>query len=121
MKEWEKEVPLGIAVALRETKDKTVNRAVVMLEKREVPEMTSISRIREIARGYSRRYKVPIRISSKPFREHPESDAIHRYEKGRSTIYLHPILQYYPERYIRGTIEHEIDHMHVEQKWEGEL
>lgn len=121
LKEWEKEVPLGIVRSLGATRGKSSTRSVDVLEREECPTMTSIGRIREIAKKYSKRYGVPIKISEEPFREHPHADAIHQYWKGKSTIYLHPILKYYPESYIEGCIEHEIDHREVERKWEDIL
>lgn len=122
MKEWEKDVPLGIVNTLNtECKGATTTRCLEILEGEDLDTLTSTTRIRGIAKGYSKRHRVPIRISKEFFKDHPYADAVHTYRKGKSVIYLHPLLKYYPEEYIRGTIEHEIDHMKVEKKWEDIL
>ena len=121
MKEWEKEIPLGVAEVLRETKSETTSKSLKMLGKADLKVVTPLDEIRKVARKYSRRHKVPIRISEEVFKDHPGSDALHVYSRGKSVIYLHPILKYYGPTYIKGVIEHEIDHMEVEQKWEKTL
>ena len=119
-KEWEKEVPIGIADALGENKDRSSSECLRILEKEDLKVLTPVGRIREIARSYSKKHKIPVRINEGFFKkmDYPHADAIHSYYKGKSVIYLHPILKYYPEKYIRGCIEHELDHARVEQKWE---
>lgn len=116
-KEWEKDLPLGVADALSESKDKDTSEALKFLKREKVDVVTPITDIRSIAKGYSKRSKIPVRVSEKAFEGLPFADAFHKYRKGKSTIYLHPILQYYPEKYVRGTIEHELDHAGVERKW----
>lgn len=122
MKEWEKDVPLGIAAVLNEYAKSTTAKTFDGLEGADLSVVTPLSEIRSIARRYSKRYHVPIRINEKFMEdEHPGADAVHVYRKGKSVIYLHPILKYYPEKYVKGVIEHEIDHKGVEDKWEKVL
>lgn len=120
-KEWEKDLPLGVADILSENRDSTTSKCLKELKGEGIDIVTPITDIRGIAKKYSKRFKVPIKVSEEAFRDHPYADAMHRYKKGKSTIYLHPLLQYYPEKYVVGTIEHEIDHMKVERKWEEAL
>ncbi len=122
MREWEKGMPIGIANVLNRTAGKDTRVAFKALEKAELDTITSLSEIRAIARRYSKRFKVPIVVDAEFIdREHPGADGVHAYRKGKSKIYLHPILKYYTRPYIEGVIEHEIDHMKVEQKWEDIL
>ena len=120
-KEWHKDLPIGVADILNETKDETTSKSLVILRREDIDIVTPITDIRSLAKKYSKKFKVPIRVSKEAFKDYPYADALHQYKKGKSTIYLHPILQYYPEKYIRGCIEHEVDHMKVERKWEGVL
>ena len=118
MKEWEREIPVAVAEVLREERSETTSVSLGALKAAELKVVTPIGEIRRIANRYSRRYRVPIRISEGMFRDHPGADALHVYARGKSVIYLHPILKYYGPTYIEGVIEHEIDHMMVEKKWE---
>lgn len=122
-KEWEKDMPLGVADVLREFCDKKSTKGVLReLEKADLDVVTPLSEIRRVAKSYSKRFRVPIKIDGKYMdKEHPGADAAHVYRKGKSTIFLHPILKYYTPEYVKGVIEHEIDHMKVEQKWEKTL
>ncbi|KKM01207.1 hypothetical protein LCGC14_1796720 [marine sediment metagenome] len=94
-------------------------------EYREV--VTPVREIRRMARRYSSRYGVPIRISAAAVDEvGPNTDAIYHYRYGRngkvvSTVYLHPDLQYESRAYVDSTIRHELAHLNVEKKWEGRL
>ena len=94
-------------------------------EHREV--VTPIREVRRLARRYSLKYGVPIRISATAVDEvGPDTDAIYHYRYGRNgkvigTIYLHPNLQYESRAYVDSTIRHEIQHLRVEKKWEGRL
>ena len=121
LKEWEKKVPLGICRAFSKLEGSTSSDALKGIERYDLEPMTSLSRTREIARKYSKRHKVPIKLDEEKFDNHPYSDGFHSYRGGKSYIYLHPILQYYPESYIKGVIEHELDHRKVELKWESTL
>lgn len=120
-KEWEKELPLGVADILSEHRDSTTSECLKFLKREKVDVVTPITDIRSTAKKYSKKFKVPVKVSEEAFKDHPYADALHRYRRGKSTIYLHPILAYYPEKYVEGCIEHEIDHMKVERKWEGVL
>ena len=77
---------------------------------------TSLSRVRQIAKEYSGKYKVPIRISRKAFRETDTTDAYLVGDAPNFVIYLHPIVQYYKESDIRDSIEHELEHLQLERK-----
>jgi hypothetical protein len=89
--------------------------------------LTPLREIRRIARRYSLKYGVPIRISASAVEELGDDvEATYHYRYGRdgkvrSTIYLHPNLQYELRPYVDSTIRHEIAHMQVERKWEGRL
>ena len=121
-KAWERDLPVGMADTLGKYKNKPSSQALRDLRREErAGVVTSLAEIRNLAKLYSRRFKVPVRISESAFKDNPHADALHVLKGGRSTIYLHPILVYYPESYIRGAIEHELDHMNVERKWEGIL
>jgi len=122
LKEWEKEIPFGVGVALNNLSEKDSSEILKGMKKYDLKIVTSLGKIREIARKYSKRYKIPIKIDEEKFDTHPNADAFHSYSYGngdevKGVIYLHPILQYYPEIYIKGVIEHEIDHSKVEKKW----
>lgn len=122
MREWEKDLPLGVAEALNKSLSKGTAKAFKKLEDSDLKVVTPLSEIRKIARRYSKRYHVPIRINAEYIEEHnPGADAVHSYYKGKSAIYLHPILKYYTIPYIKGVIEHELDHKRVEEKWEKVL
>ncbi len=118
IREWEKEIPVAVVEVLREERGEASSVSLRVLREADVEVVTPIGEIRRIANRYSRRYKVPIRISEEIFKDHPDADALHVYARGKSVIYLHPILKYYGPTYIEGVIEHEIDHMKVEKKWE---
>ena len=118
MKEWEKEIPIEVARVLRKSKGETASEGLRMLKTADLKVVTPLSEVRRIASRYSRRYKVPIRISEEIFKDYPWEDALHVFAGGKSVIYLHPILRYYGPTYIKGVIEHEIDHMKVEKRWE---
>jgi hypothetical protein len=89
--------------------------------------VTSLGEIRQMARRYSRKYGVPIRVSAEKVDEAGEgTDATYHYRYSRKgkvvgTIYLHPNLQYESRAYVDSTIRHEIQHFRVEQKWEDRL
>lgn len=89
--------------------------------------LTPIREIRRMAKRYSLRYGVPIRISALMVEEvGPGTDAMYHYCYGRDgkvrgTIYLHPDLQYDSRAYVDSTIRHEIAHYGIEKKWEGRL
>ena len=34
----------------------------------------------------------------------------------KHTVYLHPVLAYFPERYAKDVIGHEMDHLEVDRK-----
>lgn len=122
MKEWEKGIPLGVAEVLNKIAGKSTKRGFGMLERADLDAVTPMSEIRSIAKRYSKKYHVPIKIDAKRIEEeHPGADAVHAYRDGKSVIYLHPILKYYSPEYVKGVIEHEIDHMKVEEKWEKTL
>lgn len=86
--------------------------------------MTPLSEIRRMARRYSKKYGVAIKVSAKMVEElGPEAEALYYYRYNRrgkvvGTIYLHPDLQYEPRAHVDSTIRHEIAHMQVERKWE---
>ena len=96
-----------------------------MREYREV--LTPIPEIKRMARRYSLKYHVPIRISAEAVEElGPDVEALYNYhynKKGKvvGTIYLHPDLQYDSRAHVDSTIRHEIQHFRVEQKWEDRL
>lgn len=121
MKEWEKDMPLEVAAALCDRRDLPTAKTFSQLEKEDMQVVTPISEIKRMARVYSKRHKVSIRIDEREFKSHPFADSLEVRYKGKSVIYLHPILKYYTPEYIKGVIEHEIDHMKVEEKWEKEL
>lgn len=120
-KEWEKDLPIGVADALNENKESTTSECLRFLKREEIDVVTPLTDIRDIAKRFSKRYKIPVRVSEDAFKDYPHADAMHRYRRGKSVIYLHPILKYYPEKYIKGVVEHEIDHAKVERKWEDIL
>ena len=88
---------------------------------------TPIREVRRMARRYSLKYGVPIRISAAAVEEVGEdTEAMYHYRYGRDgkvhgTIYLHPDLQYVSRAHVDSTIRHEISHFRVEQKWETRL
>jgi len=78
---------------------------------------TSLGRLRQISKEYSKKYRVPIKISSKAFREEDYTDAYMKpLGRGKFVIYLHPIMEYYKEEDIRSAIEHELEHLLLERK-----
>lgn len=87
---------------------------------------TPIREIRRLARRYSLKYGVPIRVSVRAFDEMPDTEGMYHYyynRKGKvvGTIYLHPDLQYESRAHVDSTIRHEIQHYRVEQRWEDRL
>lgn len=80
-----------------------------------------------MARRYSQRYGVPIRISARKVESvGGHTDAIYEYrynKRGKvvGTIYLHPNLRFDSRAYVDSTIRHELAHMHVEKRWENRL
>ena len=120
-KEWEKDLPIGVADALTEHREDATSEILKFLKREKLDVVTPMTDVRGIAKKYSKKFKVPIRVSEEAFKEHPYADALYRYRKGKSVIYLHPILAYYPEKYIVGCIEHEWDHAKVEREWEEVL
>ena len=119
LKEWEKSMPIGVTNVLNECRKEPTSKIFAVLQKEDLDVVTPISEIRRIARSYSKRYHVPIKIDEGYMeKSHPDADAVHVYRKGKSTILLHPILQYYTPEYIKGVIEHELDHRKIELKWE---
>lgn len=89
--------------------------------------LTPIREIRRMARRYSARYNVPIRISAAAVEElGPDTEAMYHYHYGRNgrvigTIYLHPDLQYESRAHVDSTLRHELQHYRVEKSWEGRL
>ena len=76
-----------------------------------------LGRVREIAREYSSRYNVPIRVSGRAFSDEDITDAfLYAPGGGKYVIYLHPIVSYYSEEEIRASIEHELEHLVLERK-----
>lgn len=120
-KEWEKDLPIGVADVLSDTRKETTSKTLKELRGEKIRVVTPMTDIRSIAKKYSKKHKVPIKVSEEAFEDHPYADALHIYRRGKSTLYLHPVLAYYPEKYIKGCIEHELDHAQVEKKWEGIL
>ena len=96
-----------------------------MREYREV--LTPIPEIKRMARRYSLKYHVPIRISASVVEElGPDTEALYHYHYNRkgkivSTIYLHPDLQYESRAHVDSTVRHEIAHLGVERRWEDRL
>ncbi len=128
MRLWEKEVPLGVAEGLRKFGKESSSSMLEKLGKEKVGIETPIGEVRKIAKSYSKRYKVPVRVTridDDIWESNPYADAVHSYcrtnGKIKSIIYLHPVLQYYPKSYIKGVIEHELDHRKVEVEWERKL
>ncbi len=118
MKEWEKGMSLGVTEVLNKSKSLSSSKTLDELESADLKLETPLGKIRDIARRYSKRHKVPIRISEEAFKDYPGADAIYLWDGRKSTVYLHPLLKYYTESYIKSVIEHEIDHMKVEKKWD---
>lgn len=118
---WEEDVPLVVAEFLRRHRKDSSQITFEELKASRVGVVTPLPRLREIARAYSRRYKIPVRISERAFADLPHADACYKYGGGKAIVYLHPLLTYYPEAYIQGAIEHELDHARVEERWEGIL
>ena len=121
MRPWEKEVPIEVAEGLRKYGRNTSSNLLERLEGELLRPLTSTAELRGIARSYGKRYKVPIKVTSGDddiWDSHPHVDAVHSYGNGKSVIYLHPVLKYYPKSYIRGVILHELDHREVERRWE---
>jgi len=94
-----------------------------MKERREV--ITPIPEIKRMARRYSQKYGVPIRISASIIDDEfgGDAEALYNYhynKKGKvvGTIYLHSDLQYTDRAHIDSTVRHEIQHFRIEQKWE---
>lgn len=122
MRDWEKNMTLGVAEVLNENAKESTKATFRVLKKEKLDIITPISEIKKIARRYSKKHHVPIRINKERIeKNHPGADAIHSYGNGKSVIYLHPILQYYTPEYIKAVIEHELDHRKVEMDWEGKL
>jgi len=115
---WERDLPVVVADFLRKHGRDTTQEAFDALRVKGVSRVTSMSDLKLIAKVYSRKYRIPIRVSEEPFRDQPNADALYVYKGRKGVIYLHPILTYYPERYIVGAIEHEIEHHNIERKWE---
>ena len=95
-------------------------------QRREI--ITPMSEIRRMARRYSQKYGVPIRISASMIDDEfgGDAEALYHYhynKKGKvvGTIYLHPSLQYESRAHVDSTIRHEISHFNVERKWEDRL
>lgn len=120
--DWSEEVPEEVTAVIRHNHGKDSNTTYTALRQEASP-VTSLSTIRKLARKYSKKYHVPIRVSAKAVEEDvPDGEAMYRYHYGRTgqvigVIYLHPLLQYYPEAYVEGVILHEVDHMEVEKRW----
>lgn len=92
---------------------------------REQEVLTPLSQIRRMARRYSEKYGVPIKISASVIDDEfgGDAEALYNYRYNRKgkvvgTIYLHPDLQYESRAHVDSTIRHEIQHFRVEQKWE---
>ena len=89
--------------------------------------VTPVSEIRRMMKKYSKKYNVPIRMSAAAVEdaffdgEAMYSYHYNRYGKVVGIIYLHPVLQFYPRDHVEKVIEHELDHFHVEQRWEDVL
>lgn len=124
MKEWQRELPPEVAEVLSRGHKYDTDKAYSSLRSEQVGVVTPIVKMRSLAKFYSRKYKVPIKISAKAFTNEPtDTEAMFSYNLGRDgsirgIVYLHPILQFYPEKYVRGVILHELDHCAVERKWE---
>ena len=119
---WEKEVPIVVAEFLKRHNNSTTGETFSAIRVSDVRPLTPISEIRRIAKMYAKKSGIPIRISEKPFEALPYADACYEYRGPRkATIYLHPILAYYPRSYIIGAVEHELEHADVELRWEDIL
>ena len=119
---WQKDVPEEVQAVIRHNNGRDTVDTYRDLQ-REVAPLTSLRVIRSLARKYSKKYHVPIRISASAVEEDvPDGEAMFRYHydnKGRivGQIFLHPVLQYYPASYVEGVILHELDHLEVERRW----
>lgn len=125
MKRWEEDMPDDVWEVRRKGR-KLDNTALWQELRREVGVVTPMSEIRALARKYSDKYNVPIKVSADAFEAMPDADAMYNYHYNKAgkvvgTIYLHPVLQYYPWRYVDGVIRHELGHYAVEVKWEDKL
>jgi HSP90 family molecular chaperone len=120
---WEDEATDEFLEALHEYRNSTSGEMYDSLREKGLTPVTSRRRIRQLAVKYSKRFNIPIKISAKAIdRDAEDALATYNYHydkqgKLRATIYVHPVLGYYPETFVRGVIEHEIDHMHVEKRW----
>lgn len=120
--EWRSEQAADVAETMRTSKARSNNELYIEL-KRTCKPTISIKGLRAIAARYSKKAKVPIRISARAVEAaYDDADAMYSYHynahgKVVGVIYLHPILIYYPVSYIKAVIEHELDHMGVEQRW----
>ena len=90
--------------------------------------VTSLREIRRMARKYSEKYGVPIKISASVIDDEfgGDAEALYHYHYNRKgkvvgTIYLHPDLQYGSRAHVDSTIRHEIAHFGIEKKWEDRL
>ncbi len=97
--------------ALANTRGMTSTRAYNSIKKKRVKPLTSLRKLRSMARKASNRSGVPIKITKNMTEGHRLADGIAiRDEKGISRVRLHPVLQYHDKRYVKDVIGHELDH-----------
>ena len=120
--EWEKEVPVVVAEFLKRYRKSDNQETYRALRSSSIRPLTPMSEIRKLVKRYSKKGSMPIRVSFRAFEDSPDYDAFYTYKgPGRGTIYLHPILVYYPKSYVEGVIQHELEHADVEYRWEDIL
>jgi len=110
------ELPEETRLALRESGRRhwTSSTTVRKLKEEGKLVVTPIKKIREIIKDYEGDVRIRIVLSKKPFSgKYRHDDGLSIMENGECIVYLHPVLQYYDDGYIRDVIEHEIDHCKV--------
>jgi hypothetical protein len=118
-----RQVPKPTLAALSKTARLSNDKAYLKMGEMKVPIVTPHKRVSQLAKRAVRRNNVSVHISSFP-RKHSRADglATRSWEwdadgvRYNEKVYLHPILKYYPEKYVKDVIDHELDHVKVDRK-----
>lgn len=107
-------MPRDVHDALVGTKGLTSTQTLRKLQRKHLKPITPLSEIRQMARGASKKSKVPVKITTK-LRGHPHADGVCVVEGHGRTIEkvearIHPVLQYSTRNHVKDVINHELDH-----------
>lgn len=110
-----RDIPRELRDILSETEDMSSSEALVFIEDTGVQSPVSYPEFREILRGFSKRYKVPVKVSKAAFEHYgvDSAEAFAAAPHGKYMIYVHPILRYNALGHIQEVLLHELDHIKV--------